>query len=73
MATRTTNKKIQLTGWPSFQQVSVIISSLLEKMKNAFSSGEDNISQALSGIREEQLTKFDSGLMAKAYLYSRRI
>ena len=73
MATRTTNKQIQLTGWSSFQQVSKIISSLLEKMKNVFSVNEDSISQTLSEIREEQLIKFDDGLIAKAYLYSRRI
>ncbi|MCE7734878.1 MAG: hypothetical protein GPJ54_08385 [Candidatus Heimdallarchaeota archaeon] len=73
MATRTTNKKIQLTGWPSFNQVSKMIATLLEKMNNIFSSSDDNISQTLSEIREEQLTKFDSGLMTMGYLYSRRI
>jgi hypothetical protein len=73
MATRTTNKQIQLNGWSSFEQVSKLITSLLEKMKNIFSVNEDSISQTLSEIKEEQLGKFDSGLIAKAYLYARRI
>lgn len=73
MAIRTTNQKIQLVRWTSFNQASKIISSLLEKMRNVFSRSEDDISHTLSEIKEEQSTKFDSGLMTMAYLYSRRI
>lgn len=73
MATRTTNKQIQLKNWLSYQEISSFVSTLLQKMKIVFSAGEENISQSLVKIRENQVNNLGIELMTTASYYSRRI